>query len=175
MKNLLALAFILVSLTCTSQDIQYGIRGAINNSSLDFNPDANFENKNRVGFAFAGFAEFDLSDNLSFSAELQWSAEGGKSQSLRADYIKLPVLLKFSVADGLALGIGPQVALKTWKNRDGFSTIAFSGVAGAEYMLTDMIFVDARFYYGFTNILDDNLNNLEAKNNVFQLGLGIKM
>lgn len=177
MKNiLLASLFVSITTICMAQEVRYGVRGALNVSNLDFDPDANFENKHRNGFAFAGFVDYGFSEDLALHTELQWSAEGGKDESLRADYIQMPILLKLSTSDRLSFMAGPQVALKTWKDNDGFSTFAFSGVVGAEYMITDELFVDARFSYGLTNILDeDDIPNLEAKNHVMQFGFGIKI
>ena len=71
-----------------------------------------------------------------------------------------------------ALKIKP---LKTWKNEDGFSTFAFSGIGGLEYMITDELFIDARYSYGITNILDKDLTSVEAKNSNIQFGFGIKI
>ena len=176
MKKLLLTAICACFLTIgLAQEIKYGVRGALNISNLDFEPDANFENKHRNGFAFAGFVEFGFSEDLSLHTELQWSAEGGKDEPLRADYIQMPILLKLAASERLSFAAGPQVALKTWKNNDGFSTFAFSGVVGAEYMITDELFVDARFSYGVTNILDQDLTDAEAKNHVMQFGFGIKI
>ena len=89
--------------------------------------------------------------------------------------MQLPVLVRFVVSDRLILGLGPQVALKTWENQDAFSTFAFSGVAGVEYMITDELFLDARYSYGFSNILDQDLTENTAKNHVMQFGFGIKI
>lgn len=176
MKRILLVSILTCFTTLSfSQDIRYGVRAAINISNLDFEPDANFENKHRNGFAFAGFVDFGFSEDLSLRTELQWSAEGGKDESLRADYIQMPLLLKLSTSDRLSFMAGPQVALKTWENRDGFSTLAFSGVIGAEYMITSELFIDARFAYGFSNILDSDETDLEAKNHVIQFGFGIKI
>ncbi|WP_370392577.1 porin family protein [uncultured Winogradskyella sp.] len=163
------------TMVCSAQEIRYGVRGALNVSNLDFEPDATFENKHRNGFAFAGFVDFGLSETVSLRTELQWSAEGGKDEDLRADYIQLPILLRLNVSDRLSFGAGPQVNLKTWKDQDAFSTFAFSGVVGAEYMITDELFVDARYSYGFTNILDEDITTGEAKNHVMQFGFGIKI
>lgn len=176
MKNYL-LALLLVSFTsiCMSQDIRYGVRGALNISNLDFEPDADFENQHRNGFAFGGFVDFGFTEKTSVLVELQWSAEGGKEEELRADYIHLPVLLRFTLSDRFTLGVGPKISLKTWKKNDLFSTAAFSGVAGLEYMITDEIFIDARASFGVTNVLDQDIKRLEAKNHVIQFGFGMKI
>ncbi len=174
-KYIVALLFVASTSIGMSQDILYGVRGALNVSNLDFEPDATFENQHRNGFAFGGFVEFNLSSRVSLLTELQWSAEGAKERNLRADYIKLPILFRVNIADNLTLGYGPQIALKTWAYEDSFETFAFSGVAGLEYMITDELFVDARYYYGITNILDEDFTDTEANNHVLQFGIGIKL
>jgi opacity protein-like surface antigen len=176
MKNyVVALVLTCFTTICMSQDIRYGVRGALNISNLDFDPDATFENKHRNGFALGGFVDFGLTEEVSILTELQWSAQGGKDESLRADYIQLPILIRLAVSDRLILGAGPQIALKTWKNQDAFSTFAFSGVAGAEYLITDDFFVDLRLSFGFSNILDQDLTDNSAKNHVIQFGFGMKI
>ncbi|WP_299130382.1 porin family protein [uncultured Winogradskyella sp.] len=176
MKKLLLMCG-LVGLTTLSfaQDVKYGVRGSLNISNLDFDPDADFDNQHRNGFAFAGFVDLGLSEDIALRTELQWSAEGGKDEGLRADYIQLPIMLRLSTSERLSFGAGPQLALKTWKSDDGFSTFAFSGVLGAEYMITSDLFVDVRYTFGLSNVLEENAINLEAKNNVMQFGFGIKI
>ncbi|EDP70044.1 hypothetical protein FBALC1_10942 [Flavobacteriales bacterium ALC-1] len=169
---LLCVAFTTVSM---SQEVRYGVRGALNVSNLDFDPSPAITNIHRNGFAFGGFVDYEFSEDVSLLTELQWSAEGGKNETIRADYLKLPVQLRFSLSDRFTLGAGPQLALKTWKDSDGFATFVFSGVAGVEYMITDELFVDTRFYYGFSNILDKDLTDTKAKNHVIQFGFGIKI
>lgn len=176
MKNYV-LALILASFTTLSiaQDVKYGVRGALNVSNLDFEPDASFDNKHRNGFAFGGFADIGLSESLSLLTELQWSAEGGSDEAIRADYIKLPILLRYALSENFTIGVGPQAALKTWGHNDGFETFAFAGVAGLEYMITDDLFLDVRYTYGLSDILDDQAGDLEANNHVMQFGFGIKI
>jgi hypothetical protein len=164
-----------ITTVCMSQEVRYGVRAALNVSNLDFDPDATFKNQHRNGFAFGGFVDYGFSDTASLMVELQWSAEGGKDESLRADYLQLPILLRLAVSDRLILGAGPQLALKTWENKDPFATFTFSGVLGLEYMITDEFFVDARFSYGFSNILDEDLSDVTAKNHVMQFGFGMKI
>ena len=156
-------------------EIKYGVRGAFNISNLDFDPAPTFENEHRNNMAFGGFVEFIPKESYSIQIELQYSGEGGgKDESLRVSYIQLPVLFKLSLGSKFSVGAGPQVGLKTWSYEDGIKNLAFSGVAGVEYMLGDILFVDARYTYGLTNILD-NTSNFEAINTNIQIGIGIKM
>ena len=87
----------------------------------------------------------------------------------------MPIMFRFALTDKLTFGAGPMASLKTWKNEDGFSTFAFSGIGGLEYMITDELFIDARYSYGITNILDKDLTSVEAKNSNIQFGFGIKI
>ncbi len=156
-------------------EIKYGVRGAFNISNLDFTPDATFENKHRNNVAFGGFVEFIPSASFSILTELQYSAEGGgKDESLRVTYIQLPILFRLNLGANFSIGAGPQAGLKTWSYDDGIKNLAFSGVAGIEYMLSDMVLLDARYTYGLTNILD-NSSSFEARNTNIQIGIGIKM
>lgn len=176
MKTLiLTLLFVSITTLSFAQGTSYGVRAAFNISNLDFDPDATFENKHRNGIAFAGFVDYGISDNFSILTELQYSAEGGKEETLRADYIQLPILARFAIGNKFTAGIGPMLSLKTWKNRDGFSTFTFSGVGGVEYMITDELFIDARVHYGLSNILDEDFTDTEAQNTTFQFGIGIKI
>lgn len=156
-------------------EIKYGVRGGFNISNLDFKPDATFENKHRNNVVFGGFVEFFPKESYSILTELQYSGEGGgKDESLRVSYIQLPVLFKLRLGDYFSIGAGPQVGLKVWSYNDGFKNFAFSGVVGAEYMISDIVFLDARYTVGITNILD-NSSNFEARNSNIQFGIGMKM
>ncbi|WP_431137515.1 porin family protein [Psychroserpens mesophilus] len=176
MKSLvLTLLFVSITTLSFAQGTSYGVRGGLNVSNLDFDPDATFKNQHRYGFAFGGFVDFGISDNFSILTELQYSAEGGKDESLKADYIQMPIMARIGIGNKFTLGVGPMASLKTWANQDGFSTFTFSGVGGLEYMITDEFFIDARVHYGLSNILDEDLTDIEAKNTTFQFGFGIKI
>ena len=156
-------------------EVNFGVRGGLNISNLDFKPDPTFANKHRNGFAFGAFVDYGITGTFSILTELQYSAEGADAESLRADYIQLPILFRFSLGEFFKIGAGPMVSLKTWEFEDGFSTFTFSGVAGIEYMITDELFIDARVHYGFTNILDKDLTMTKAKFTTIQFGFGLKI
>lgn len=166
--------FLLITTYGFSQTVNYGIRAGFNISNLDFDPDATFDNNHRNGFAFGGFIDYGLAETTSLYAEIQWSAEGGKGEDIEADYLNLPIMLRFNLGN-LTVGAGPQASLKIWGSNDAFSTFVASGIGGLEYMITDELFIDARFIYSFTNILDQDLSDIEAKQTNIQFGVGIKL
>ena len=156
-------------------EVNWGVRGGLNITNLDFKPDATFENKHRNGFAFGAFVDYGFTPTFSILAELQYSAEGAEAETLRADYIQLPILLRFSLGEFFTVGVGPMVSLKTWEYQDGYNNFTFSGVAGLEYMFTDELFIDVRVHYTLGNILDKNLTSFEAKSTTIQFGFGLKI
>lgn len=174
-KTILLLAFAMLATVSFSQNAKYGIRVGYNISNLDFEPAPTFDNTHRNGFAIGVFGEYDLSASIALAPELQFSAEGAKDRALRVDYIQAPILFKFRIGNKVALGAGPLVGVKVHEFEDGYRNFGFSGVGAFEFMVTDEIFIDARYHYGFTNILDDNPAGLEAKNTNIQIGIGVKI
>ncbi len=180
-KTIILLAIFMVSFCSYSQD-SYGIRTGINISNLDFEPATTaFNNGHRNGMFFGGFVNWKFTQKLSLLTEIQYSAAGGKDRELRINYLQLPVLLRLELVRNLTLGVGPMVSLRTRSFQDSFrntfENVTASGVAGLEYMITRKIFVDARFHYGLTNVIEGDLSEEfgEAKNTTIQFGVGIKI
>jgi len=175
MKNtILLIALFCMSYYGFSQDTKYGVRAGINISNIGFE-DAPFDgNDHRNGFMIGFFGEYGLSKTVSIMPELQFSAEGAKRESLRLDYLQVPVLIKFKLGDKFSIGAGPQVGVKVHKHSDGINNFAYSGLAGLEYKISHSLFVDARYTYGFRNIFDEDLIDAEAKNTNIQFGFGFK-
>ncbi|MEJ6791587.1 MAG: porin family protein [Lacinutrix sp.] len=189
-KTTLLLAFLLVSLFGFSQNALYGVRAGINISDLNFEEEDGLvmpDHSHRNGFAIGFFGDYKLSDNIGLLVELQFSAEGSKEkydqidqesgyspESLRLDFVQIPIMAKIKLNDKLSLGLGPQVGLKVHAYEDSFRNIHFSGIAGLEYMISDEFFLDIRYSHGFTNIFDDNVG-VKATNENIQIGFGLKI
>lgn len=172
MKKILLLVLVIgSSIHGFSQSGTYGIRGGYNISNLDFDETPSFENKHRNSLYIGAFADFRLNNTISIVPELQFSAEGANSENLHLDYIQAPILFKFKLSPKFRFGIGPQVSLKSHKYEDGVKNLAYSGVGGVEYKITEMLFVDLRYTQGMSNIFDDHLA-VEAKNSNIQIGVG---
>ncbi|MBT8323786.1 MAG: PorT family protein [Winogradskyella sp.] len=175
MKKIIALITIILFTTVGFSQTTYGIRSGINVSNLDFDPAPTFDNTHRNGFFFGGFVDWYVTESTSLITELQYSAEGAKAKELKADYLQLPVLLQLDLTYKLSVGVGGQANLKTWRFQDNYNTITFSGLLGVEYMITDEVFIDARYSYGFSNVIDDRFSEFEAKNSNIQFGIGFKI
>ena len=160
----------------TKTDIKphYGARVGYNISNLDFDPAPISDNTHRNGFAFGVFAEYYFSPAVTISPEIMYSAEGGKADELRVDYIHIPIFLNYKFGDNFTVGLGPQASVKVHEFQDGFKNFVFSGVANLRYSLWVDYFIDVRYNYGFMNIID-NEAGLEATNHNIQIGVGIKI
>ncbi|TNJ41719.1 PorT family protein [Tamlana fucoidanivorans] len=155
------------------QGVNYGVRGGYNISNLDFEEVPNFENKHRNSIYIGFFANIGFSRAISLVPELQFSAEGAKSEPLHLDYIQAPVLLRLRLSEKFHLSLGPQVGLKVHKEDDKVNNFAYSGVGGLEYKINYALFVDARYTYGFRNVFNENVG-LSAKNRNVQIGIGYR-
>ena len=179
-KTIILMAIFMISLCSYAQD-SYGIRTGVNISNLDFETTTTFNNGHRNGAFFGGFVNWKFTKKVSLLTEIQYSAAGAKARNLRINYLQLPVLLRLELARKLTLGVGPMVSLRTRSFQDSFrntfENVTASGVAGLEYMITRKIFVDARFHYGLTNVIEGDLSEEfgEAKNTTIQFGVGIKI
>ncbi|HYD92146.1 MAG TPA: porin family protein [Flavobacterium sp.] len=176
-----------------SMDVSFGVKGGVNFATVtgdDFDsPDS------RTSFHVGLLAEFPLSDMFSIQAEALYSGQGFESDvdggiiggdgkvEYQLDYINVPVLAKVYVVEGLSLEAGPQFSFKVNEEIDSdpnddpgdtdldeAESFDF-GLAGGLTFQTNMgLFATGRYTIGLTDIVQD----VDAKNAVFQLGIGYK-
>ena len=179
--------------TTTGKTASFGIKGGVNFANVrgdDFDgPNA------RTSFHVGVLAEFPLTDSFSLQTEALYSGEGFQSDiegqngkiEYKIDYINVPVLAKIYVTDGLSFEVGPQFSFKVNEqiddedNAGGEDTDAIEnfefGVAGGLTFQTGMgFFATGRYTYGLTNIFKETelFGDPDAKNSVFQIGVGYK-
>nr|WP_321228105.1 porin family protein [uncultured Psychroserpens sp.] len=118
---------------------------------------------------------FDTDDNIEY----------------QLDYIQVPLLIKAYLVKGLSVEAGPQFGFKINEeidfqpnsdggdldiNRDDSYVKNFdtSLALGSSYKFDGGFFVNARYTLGLTNIFKEDtiLENVDAKNNVWQFGIG---
>ena len=175
MKNVLTVFVCILALTSVrAQETMYGIRGGVGLSGLSFDRPVDFDNDERIGAYFGAFVDFGISQKLSVMTEANFSSEGAKDEPYQLDLIQVPVQLRYNISDEIKIGAGPQFSFVTWDNQNVLAQYVFSVVGGIELMFTDMFFVDLRYTYGITNVLEEPNDN-ESQHSGFQLGIGIKL
>lgn len=209
MKKLLFAVILLVAFgsanaqekTSNVSNIKFGAKGGVNFANLA-GDDADGA-KMFVGFNAGFFIEIPVADKLVFQPEILYSAQGSKSEgplfvdgsvynveaTFKFNYINIPLLFKYEIADKFSLEAGPYVGFltsaklkakiqgvgsETIDAKDMLKSTDFGLAIGMNYEFTDVIFANARYQSGLTEIGDAEGNNNDIKNSVFQIGLGFR-
>jgi len=184
----------------TDKAIRFGIKAGANYSNIikdDGNND--FKTDYLVGYHAGVTLDIKLLENLAFTPELLYSTKGYKSTSTfgeftqRTSFIDVPILASIKLAEGLNVVAGPQVSfLLSTDNKfengfgtaqqtivedesDRFKKSLVGGVIGFRYDINSQFGINGRYALDFQkNNENGSSTTPEYKNQVFQLGLGIK-
>ncbi|MCK8520311.1 PorT family protein [Aquimarina sp. D1M17] len=183
-KTLLCVTFLFLTFYWgEAQESTYGIRLGANLSSISSDDIPENLEDNRFGIVVGFLAEFPIKEKLSLQPEFQYSSKGNDDETLRVDYLQLPIFLKYNFSNLVNVHIGPQVGLKIWEWEDNagidanFNTFDFSAVAGVGVNITENFFADLRYDFGLSNIVDDEgiPGGAEGNNRTIQLSFGYKL
>ncbi|MTI31600.1 porin family protein [Xanthovirga aplysinae] len=112
--GLLALICLLSTWSAKAQEVELGLKGGLNFSTLGENSD---NDPLKLGFHAGGYLSVPVSPNFSIQPELLYSQQGEISDwenaTYRYDYINVPVMGKIYLTDGLNVQIGPQLGFLT--------------------------------------------------------------
>ena len=183
--------------TKSGSDIKYGAKGGLNLANIVGN-DAGDAN-NYIGFNVGFFVEIPVTDKLIFQPEILYSAQGSKSDgiidgynvdaTLKFNYINVPLMFKYQVANKFSLEAGPYIGFLTSAKlkfdveglgsdtvdmKDDVKSTDFGIGVGMNYEFSDVIFANARYQGGLTEIGDSEAGGNSVKNSVFQIGLGFR-
>ncbi|MFY8068639.1 MAG: porin family protein [Flavobacterium sp.] len=178
----------LIGQESTKSEGSFGIKGGLNYSTVT---QGNFDEglDPRTSFHIGFFGEIPLIDNVfSIQPEFIYSRQGFENNfsflgtnyktTYKIDYINMPILAKLYLGKTLALEAGPQFGLKINENieSDNSSTEtndvnAFdTALAGGISLNFDAVFISGRYTYSLNEVVKDS----DAKNSVFQVGIGFK-
>lgn len=189
MKRIFVVLFVTCSLLTVhaqkskrEEGTKLGIKGGLNVSNLSGDiKDVAIRTSIHLGL----LAEIIVTDKFSIQPELMYSGQGATVTStgggrLKYDYVNLPVLAKFPVANGLSFEAGPQLGFlvsakyKTNDSNDKIEdtkTLDFGLGGGLEYELKNGVIFQARYNLGLTNI-NSASDNFRVSNNVIQASVG---
>lgn len=191
---------IVSTLAVTAQERQsplqrYGVKAGLQLTKIPLggaSDEWDFKLKSGLGFQVGGFATFGLSEDFSIQTELFLSVQrysetsnlnvvGSGMEEFTSKYsdryLKLPVLLRYQVAEKFFVEAGPQFALfvssniekDEWVHFKKFSTAA---ALGAEYLVSENLSVQIRYAHNLANIEgSENYLWLMEKPHVFSLGV----
>ena len=182
---------------------EFGVKGGFNMSNLYGSGDDVDDNNILYGFNAGVYATLPISDFVAIQPEILYSAQGSKSEgplniegdiydvkaTLKMNYINVPVMFKYQIADKFSLEAGPYVGFLTKAKlefdieglgsgtedmKDNVKSTDFGIGVGMNYEFSDVIFANARYQAGLTEIGDSEAGGNNIKNSVFQIGLGFR-
>jgi hypothetical protein len=164
------LFFIATGIALTAHAQEFGVKGGINLANTRTTDlDVDRSNNMVIDFHLGMFAEFEVNEIVSLQPELLYSREGSATDDIfnerirfQMNFIQVPLLVKFTVAEQLNLHLGPQtgflVARKLRSDaasveiqENVYKSVVFSAVGGAGFQLNDHMEVGGRYNLGLTN------------------------
>ena len=176
-KLIVAIITLFIGTNAFSQEIDLGVKAGVNFSKI-----SDVDNlSNKTGFQAGVFAGIKFTDKVGVQADVLYSQQGAEFDYGKFDvnYVNIPIVLKYYLVQGLNLQAGPQFGFvlddDIYEESFGTNSIKVnaeksdvSAVVGAGYDFPFGIRLDARYNFGFTDVLKDN----KSKNNVFSVALG---
>ncbi|MFV5702690.1 porin family protein [Flavobacterium sp. XS2P12] len=173
------------------KDMSFGVKGGLNISSITNAEEDGVNSKSLVGFHIGFFGEFMISDQFAIQPELLYSTQGvklefdGEEGDLKVDYINVPVMAKYYLADAFSLELGPQIGFLVSSKvesgglsedvKDETKPIDVSLGFGANYNFAEKFMLGARYNLGLTRLQEELFpGESESKNSVFQISLGYR-
>lgn len=205
-KTTITLLFTLLVAVMYAQELHFGVSAGPNLSTARLIPKSDFEQpKFVVGFQIGAFAEWSLAGNISLRPELNYQTLGYKfppedglyGYRHKSSYITPAVMVKYSIAEKLKIGLGPYVSAKvvakskripisdddieneeegwfdyTDEDNDEYSGFDYGLGAGVSYQLLPKLGVTLGYNHGLYNIFKvENTDGAKAHNRYFTLGL----
>jgi hypothetical protein len=188
-----AIAVLSMNLTFAQDDssdssgIHFGVKGGVNFSSLSGDGLEDFDG--RTGYHFGAVVNIGLSEKFFIQPEVLYSTQGnvykesGEKATVNLNYINVPIMAGYQIVDGLIVQAGPQIGFnivaKITDNNsdeetdvDDVKTIDFGMGFGAQYKIDFGLFFQARYTLGLSNIIEENIFEVNRKNRVISLSVG---
>lgn len=199
-KIILTVFTTLLVVVSVNAQASFGIKGGVNFASI-LGESVDLV-KGRTSFNVGAVAEIEINSASAFQVELLYSGQGFslesgeyqdeviKENTIKMNYLNIPLLYKYYVSEGFSLEIGPQIGFllaasdenETSEDlNDQLTTASFDLALGLGYKLENGINFNARYTYGFTDVwkgVDDGYEDYYyyydygQRNGVFQLTVG---
>ena len=195
MKKLLLCA-VLAIFSFTSliaQEVKFGAKAGVNFSNITGEMVDSFDG--RTSFHIGAVAEIVFSEKFSFQPELIYSSQGSDYSedfegedfegTVKVDYLNIPLMAKYYVAEGLSIEAGPQIGLLLSATdeyedeeddiKDFLKSTDFGINLGLGYKLGSGLNFSARYNLGLSDNLDVDgfeTDGAEYKNSVIQISVG---
>ncbi|MBB6681048.1 PorT family protein [Aequorivita sp. 609] len=189
MKKIL-LFIAVVALTCTTaqaQEVRLGAKLGLNVASLGGDSYGVGSLGSRTSFHIGALAEIPLKGKFALQPELLYSSEGSNwnawglgNSDIKLDYLRVPVLAKFYIIEGLSAEAGPVFGVLVSASdasdddtKDYYKSFDAAFGIGATYRLNMGVFFSLRYNKGLLDVNDrDVVDYGSNQSNVFQVSAG---
>jgi opacity protein-like surface antigen len=160
------------------QGVRFGVKAGAD--FTNFTGDGEWDGK--TGFYVGGLVDLTVAENFHVQPELLYSMEGaevdveGATADYGVSYIRIPVMAKYYIMEGLSLQAGPEIAFKIGTAEDyadeAIKSMDFGLGIGGAYELASGLMFDVRYNLGLSNVSEDD--TVDVKNTGIMLGLGYR-
>jgi hypothetical protein len=201
-KFVLLVAFALFVFNSNAQDrptkdpyaLTIGIIAGVNFASLT--GDNTNNQSSLTGFHAGAVVDIPFADGFSVQPGLVYSAQGAEYEDseedgisydgkFKLDYLNVPLIVKYEVADGFTLEAGPQIGFNISakdeyespedsgeEDIEDFKSIDFAASVGLGYTMASGLNIGARYNIGLTELDDSDVEPENWKNGVVQISIG---
>lgn len=154
-----------------SGEMKFGVKAGYANTN--FGGDATTDAASN--FYVGGLVDFSISEKFHIQPELLYSMEGADNEETNLDFIRIPIMAKYYVADGFNIQAGPEFAFVAGGGliKDEAKSFDYGLGFGAGYELTSGLMFDARYNLGLADI-NDTGTDAKVTTTSFQIGLGYR-
>ncbi len=203
MKKLFLCAAIAVFafINLNAQEVKFGAKAGLNLASIVGDEADDFDGK--TSFHFGVVAEIMISEKFSVQPELLYSAQGAEityeddfekeEVTIKLDYINIPIMAKYYVAEGFSVEAGPQIGFLmnseaefdytdkedpefsesgTEDLKDDIKSIDFGFNLGVGYKMDSGLNFGARYNLGLSDLWDIDTGGIKNQNSVIQVSVG---
>lgn len=176
-KIILTIAVMFAIGTAIAQEAKFGIKGGFVNANYGADAD---DGDARSSFYFGGLVDLSITEKFHIQPELLYTMEGNDEDEFDLNFIRIPVMAKFYVAEGFNIQAGPEVAFVAGggEAKDFLKSTDFALGFGAGYEFSSGLLIDARYNLGLSDLNDfpvgSGLEGAKITQNSFNLGLGYR-
>lgn len=185
-KVLLTAAAVMAFGLMNAQEVKYGAKAGLNMSNYT----GDVENTDmKIGFQVGGFAEIKISDKFAVQPELLFTNLGAKGDfsgitvTENLNYIAIPVMAKYFVAEKFSIEAGPQIGFlmsakmdaggESVDTKEFYNSTDLGLNVGFGYDFTENISLGLRYTAGISNIAKDSGDFKQGNSNI-ALAVGYK-
>ncbi|HLP65361.1 porin family protein [Flavobacterium sp.] len=166
-----------------AQETKFGAKAGLNLSNVT--GDNTDDNKMKVGFQVGAFANIGISEQFAVQPEVLFSTQGNKIDgpgdgSVELNYINIPIMAQYKVADKFTLEAGPQIGFLMSAKlkfdggsidvKDQINSTDFGIGVGAGYDVAENINLGLRYTIGVSNLNKEGDDKNANSNLAFAIG-----